>query len=137
MEKHYDLTDLELETYFKSCTLNPTIFNHEAHLRLAWIYITKYGEKEAIKIICTQLMQFVSFVEAKDKYNQTLTIAAVKIVAHFINKSNSGTFQEFISEFPRLKYNFKDLINIHYKFDVFNSEIAKKRFIEPDLEPFD
>jgi hypothetical protein len=137
MEKHVDLTDLEFEERFQNCTLNPEIFTHEAHLRLAWIHITKYGEEAAIRNICKQLIAFVEFVGARDKYNQTLTIAAIKAVCHFIKKTSSDTFQDFILEFPKLKYNFKDLMNIHYKVDIFNSEKAKKEFLEPDLEPFD
>ena len=137
MEKHFDFTDLEFENSFKNCTLNPEIFSHEAHLRLAWIHITKDGEEAAIQNICSQLIKFVEFVGAKSKYNQTLTIAAIKAVHHFIKKSRSYTFQDFISEFPQLKYNFKDLMNTHYKVDIFKSEIAKKEFLEPDLVPFD
>ncbi len=136
MEKHFDLTDAEFENQFRNCALSPELFSHEAHLRLAWIHVTKYGEEMAIENICTQLVTFVTFVGAKDKYNKTLTIAAIKAVQHFIKKSNSTTFQEFISEFPRLKYNFKDLMNFHYQIDVFNSEEAKKEFLQPDLVPF-
>jgi hypothetical protein len=137
MEKHFDLTDLAFEKKFKNGTLNPEIFSHEAHLRLAWIHITKYGEEAAIQNICTQLAAFVKFVGAEDKYNQTLTIASIKAVRHFIKKSSSDTFQDFISEFPRLKYNFKDLMNLHYKVDIFDSDKAKNEFLEPDLIPFD
>jgi hypothetical protein len=137
MEKHFDFPDSEFEKGFKNCTLNPEIFSHEAHLRLAWIHITKYGEEAAIQNICSQLIRFVEFVGAKGKYNQTLTIAAIKAVHHFIKKSRSNTFQDFIFEFPQLKYNFKDLMNTHYKVDIFKSEIAKKKFLEPDLVPFD
>jgi len=67
----------------------------------------------------------------------TLTIAASKAVAHFIQKSKSNSFHDFILEYPRLKNNFKDLMNAHYKIDIFNSAKAKKEFIEPDLLPFD
>lgn len=137
MEKHLELTDLEFEVNFKNCTLNPDIFSHEAHLRLAWIHITKYSEETAIRNICSQLISFVKFVGATGKYNQTLTIAAIKAVSHFVKKSKSKTFQDFIIEFPRLKNNFKDLMNCHYSVDIFNSPKAKKEFVEPDLMPFD
>lgn len=137
MEKHYELTDAEFESRFENCTLNPEIFSHEAHLRLAWIHVKKYGEKNAIRNVCSQLKAYVKFVGAEGKYNETLTIAAVKAVFHFINKSNSDTFQDFILEFPRLKYNFKDLMSTHYSVDIFKSENAKKEFLEPDLIQFD
>jgi len=137
MEKHFELSDLEFENRFKNCTLNHHTFTHEAHLRLAWIHLTKYGEKAAIENICSQLIAFVDFVGAKAKYNETLTIAAIKAVNHFVNKSDLDTFQNFILEFPRLKYNFKELMKTHYSVDIFNSESVKKQFVEPDLVPFD
>jgi len=55
----------------------------------------------------------------------------------FCLKSKLDNFRDFIEEFPRLKYNFKDLLAQHYGIDIFNSEIAKCSFLEPDLLPFD
>ncbi|MCA0237545.1 MAG: hypothetical protein LCH81_14295 [Bacteroidetes bacterium] len=136
MEQHHSLTDQEFEKQFEACTLAPELFTHEAHLRLAWIHIQKYGELAAINNVCAQLIRYVEFLGARDKYNQTLTVAAVKAVSHFINKSKSANFADFIEEFPRLKYNFRDLINCHYAVDIYNSEAAKEVFIEPDLLPF-
>ena len=40
-------------------------------------------------------------------------------------------------EFPRLKNNFRELISSHYGFDIYNSEKAKMKYLEPDLLPFD
>ena len=37
MEQHYTLTDNEFEKQFQTSSLDPAIFTHEAHLRLAWI----------------------------------------------------------------------------------------------------
>ena len=137
MEPHFTLTDTEFEVQFENCTLDPAIFTHEAHLRLAWIHVNKYGVEKAVQNVCMQLMAFVNFVGAGDKYNQTLTVAAVKAVAHFINKSGHNNFAKFITDFPRLKYNFKELMQAHYSIDIFQSEKAKKEFLQPDLLPFD
>ena len=137
MENHFDLSDSDFEKKFISCKLNPLVFTHEAHLRLAWININKYGIKQAEKNIQNQLQKFVKFVGAKDKYNMTLTLAAIKAVYHFMLKSNSHNFKDFITEFPQLKYNFKELMDCHYGFDIYTSEKAKTVFLEPDLIPFD
>jgi hypothetical protein len=136
-EAHFQLTDAEFENQFERGTLDPALFNHEAHLRLAWIHLAKYGEVQAIENINQQLIQFVEIVGAKDKYNRTLTIGAIKAVHHFMKKSKSHTFHDFIKEFPRLKYNFKELIGKHYTTDIFNSAKAIKEFIEPERLPFD
>ena len=137
MENRFELTDSEFEQQFNSCEMDPTLFSHEAHLRLAYIHIGKYGHDQAIKNVCDQLMAFVSHLGATDKYNTTLTVAAVKAVYHFMQKSKANDFKGFIAEFPQLKFEFKRLMHCHYDFDIFNSQKAKKTFLEPNLRPFD
>ena len=137
MEKHFELSDTEFEQDFIQCKLNPSDFSHEAHLRLAWININKYGIEQAEKNVQNQLQKFVEFVGAKDKYNMTLTLAATKAVYHFMLKSNTDNFKDFITEFPRLKNSFKELMAAHYGFDIYHSNRAKTEFLEPDLIPFD
>ena len=137
MEKHYDLNDSEFKEQFINCELNPSDFTHEAHLRLAWIFIGEYGPQIAENKLQTSLRKFVEHAGANDKYNTTVTVAAAKAVSHFKSKSNSDNFRDFIIEFPRLKANFKDLLAQHYGFDIYNSKKAKVEFLKPDLLPFD
>jgi len=137
MQNHLELSDQQFEEAFNSFALSPSLFTHEAHLRLAWIHITKYGIDKALENIPNQIIQFVDNVGARDKYNHTLTIAAVKAVYHFTLKSASTDFPNFIKAFPRLKYNFKDLLACHYGVDIFNNELAKVEYLAPDLLPFD
>jgi len=136
MEAHYQLSDAEFKRQFADCELDPSIFSHEAHLRLAWIHIQQYGLEQAIENIQAQLKKFVSHVGAEDKYHETLTVAAVQAVSHFMEQSQSENFKDFIGEFPQLKHSFKELIGSHYSFDVFSSDKARTVFLEPDLLPF-
>lgn len=136
MEAHYQLDDQAFEISFRNGTLLPALFSHEAHLRLAWIHIHRYGEQQAIENICTQLLSFVQALQAADKFNKTLSVAAVKVVYHFYQKSTSDNFQDFIAEFPRLKHNFKALLETHYQMNIYQDERAKQRYLEPDLLPF-
>lgn len=136
MTSHLELSDDAFEILFSTCQLNPELFTHEAHLRLAWIHIKKYGETQAIENISTQLLNFVTWLGAVDKYNTTVTIAAIKAVHHFTQKSQSATFTDFIQEFPQLKFNFKELLRTHYRVDIFKLERAKQEFLKPDLLPF-
>ncbi|MGB5435842.1 MAG: hypothetical protein WBM98_08125, partial [Maribacter sp.] len=120
MENHFELSDLEFEHWFESCLLDPLIFNHEAHLRLAYIHIKKYGEQKAIDNVCSQLMAYVTHLGATDKYNTTLTVAAVKAINHFMQKNSKMDFKGLITEFPQLKFGFKRLMQCHYSFDIFD-----------------
>ncbi|PRX57282.1 hypothetical protein [Flagellimonas meridianipacifica] len=131
------MTNSEFEKQFEAGILPPELFTHEAHIRLAWIHITQYGIDKAISNIVNQIQGYTTKLGVPDKFNKTLTIAAVRAVYHFMLKSNCSDFQSFIIENPRLKFNFKDLMASHYGFDIYTSLEAKKNFLEPDLLPFD
>lgn len=137
MERHWKLTDEAFEERFSTGKFRPLWFTHEAHVRLAWIYITKYGATLAFQKYSEQLYEFAIKYNATSKYNATVTYAAIKIVAHYIQKSASNNFKDFITEFPQLRANFKELLAKHYSSDIFTSEIAKKTILEPDLIPFE
>jgi len=137
MSSHFQLTDSQFEQDFQNASLDPKLFDHEAHLRLAWIHINAYGIDTAIDTIARQLKNYTKSLGAEDKYNETVTIAAIRAVYHFMLKSESDNFMDFIMEFPRLKLNFKELLSQHYGFDVFSNEEARITFIAPDLLPFE
>jgi len=137
MEKHKELNDCEFETQFENCTFDSHIFSHEAHLRLAWIHIKKYSLEKACQNICEQILLFDKTHDKGEKFHTTLTIASLKIMYHFMKKASSETFQGLLEEFPQLKTAFKELIDTHYSFDVYNSEQAKKEYLAPDLVIFD
>lgn len=136
MERHYELTDDEFQKQFQDCTLEPDIFTHEAHLRLAWIHIRQSGVDKAIENIRFQLKRFVANIGAADKYNETVTVAAIKAVSHFMNTSKKDTFKDFIVENQQLKFNFRKLLASHYQTDIFNSTIAREKYLTPELLPF-
>ncbi|MEM7484275.1 MAG: hypothetical protein AAF348_03615 [Bacteroidota bacterium] len=131
------MIDKEFEQQFERGELPPDLFTHEAHLRLAWIHVTQYGIDTAVKNVTQQIKRYTQKLNATDKYNHTLTVAAVRAVYHFALKSKSNTFSDFIKEFPRLRFNFKELMACHYGFDIYKSPLAKHKYLQPDLLPFD
>lgn len=137
MKNHNILTDAEFERQFAAATLDPAVFTHEAHLRLAWIHLTRYGLNQAIENITGQLKNYTRAVGAAAKYNETVTVAAIYAVSHFMIRSACKDFPSFIVENSQLKTRFKDLIFTHYRTDIFKSEHAKSNFLQPELLPFD
>nr|WP_299172887.1 hypothetical protein [uncultured Allomuricauda sp.] len=134
---HSQLNDREFQELFKTTALSPHLFTHEAHLRLAWLYLKKYGEKKAVDKACNEIRQFDKLHGNGDKFNTTVTVASVKTVHHFMQKSGSTDFGAFIKEFPRLKFAFRALLDQHYGIDIFSSEQARVSYIEPDVLPFE
>ena len=136
MKDHWQFTDEEYEKAFESYQLKPGMFSHEAHLRLAYIHIKKYGRSQAEINMCDQIKGYAESLGFFDKFNKTVTVAAVKVMDHFIQKSSSNSFQELIQEHPSLLTNFREILSQHYGFNVFGDKRAKQVYIEPDLLPF-
>lgn len=136
MQDHSRLSDEEFEQQFERCTFKPRKFSHEAHLRLAYIHIQKYGLKQAEENMVGQIKAYADYYGANEKFNKTVTIAAVKAMHHFMEKATSNSFYDLMKEFPRLTTNFKDVLGQHYSFNVFSDSRAKKEFILPDLLSF-
>lgn len=131
------LIDQDFEEEFYACSLDPKLFSHEAHLRLTWIHINKYGIDKALSNIPNQIKRYVASLGAQDKYNETVTIAGVKAVYHFALRSETNNFSDFILENKALLEDFKGLLLTHYKTNIFESDHAKRTFLEPELLPFD
>ena len=89
IESHRLLTDKEFDEQIQNCILNPSVFTHEAHLRLAWLHVRQYGIDKAIGNIRKQLQNFVAHHGVTDKYNDTVTVASVKAVYHFMLRSKT------------------------------------------------
>lgn len=129
--------DLAFLSSFEACDLEPGTFTHKAHIRLAWINLNQNSIDQAIDASRRQLKAFVKAVGAEEKYHETVTVAAVRIVYHFFLKDKGGGFEDFIEKHPRLLSNFKELYEGHYGFDLFGSQEAKENYVEPDKMAFD
>ena len=105
-EKHHLLTNDEFEQKLSSCTLPAVIFTHEAHLRISYLYITKYGLEKAIDLLSDQLAKIDNKYGDGTKFNKTLTVASAKVLNHFIEKTKAIDFNGLLKEFPNLKTNF-------------------------------
>jgi len=118
MTNKTQLTDNQLLERIESCTLDPTDFTHETMLRLTWILINKYGLDKAIIKNNEIKENFFITVFRNDKFNITLTKAYTEILYHFMERSSTNDFEKLLREFPRLKYNFKNLVKTHYGYNI-------------------
>lgn len=112
------LTDDELLKKIEDCTLDPTHFTHETMLRLSWILINKYGLDKAVHKNNEIKENYFKNALKSDKFNITLTKAYTEIMHHFMDKTSTNSFEKLLKEFPRLKFNFKNLVKTHYGYNI-------------------
>ncbi|SDX29890.1 hypothetical protein SAMN05444411_104147 [Lutibacter oricola] len=113
------LSDRELLVQFENCSLPPEELTHEVMLKISWILIRKYGVKQAIVKNIELKQQFFIKAMNSDKFNKTLTKAYTEILHHFMELSATpNNFDKVIREFPRLKFNFQNLVKTHYGYNI-------------------
>lgn len=113
------MSKTELLEQIENCTLPADEFNHEIMLKLAWILINKYGvEKAVVKNAEIKENYFINALNS-DKFNKTLSRAYVEIMYYFMQQSaNPADFNRILNAFPRLKFNFRDLVKTHYGYNI-------------------
>jgi hypothetical protein len=124
------LNDTAFLNEVENCTLDPKLFTHKAQLKLAWILINKYGLEIATLKNCKIKEQFYLNVLNNSKFNLPLTKAYTEILCYFMEKSSTQDFDKLLGEFPRLKYNFKELVKTHYGYNILK-EHRKEEKINP------
>lgn len=118
MTKQINLTDEQLLEKIEDCSLDTSYFTHETLLRLSWILINKYGLNTAIEKNREIKENYYINALKSDKFNTTLTKAYTEILHHFMEKTSTNNFDKLLREFPRLKYNFKNLVKTHYGYNI-------------------
>jgi hypothetical protein len=127
-------TDQEFVRMFEACELADDNFHHRDHIRLAWIYLERYGELEARGQIARAIRKFASHYGKSDKYHETITVAWLRLIASAIARVPvDASFEDLTAAAPELLD--KRTIEKFYSTAVLASEVARTYWLEPDLQP--
>ncbi len=72
------------------------VFGHRQHLRLAWILICRHGLDAATPEIERRLRDMAAAHGMPERYNRTLTLFWVRLVAHISERRPAATFAGFL-----------------------------------------
>lgn len=127
--------DLEFRNQMESSEFPASEFNHRAHIRLAYIYLSGNTTDESTESMRETLNRFlIHHGVDPSKYHATLTKAWILAVHHFMNKSgDSKSADEFIDRNPEMLDT--KIMMIHYSAEVLFSDEARTAFVQPDLDP--
>lgn len=121
---------------FEKRELGPEHFDHTGHLLMAWVHLSHYQADEATRRVCDGVRDLASAFGAPEKYSHTLTIAFMRIINQRMQGQPAGEFESFLDANPDLVRDAQSLLLRHYSRERLNSEEARQRWVEPDLEPF-
>ena len=97
------MTDAELVRRFEDASLSGREFTHALHVRVAWIYLERYGRDEALERMTGGLRRLVARLGQPDKFDRDLTRAWIDVI-HAARTSHPGarSFEELAAACPHL-----------------------------------
>ncbi len=109
-------------------------FHHHDHLRLAWMLIDHHGPERAGDVLAALLRHVAEAHGRPERYHETLTRFWLRIVVHVRDRRPElADLDAAISALPILLD--KDLPFRHWSRSAMASEVARRRWLEPDLVP--
>jgi len=146
------MTDDEFLAAFEECKLHRKDWTHEAHVRMAWLYLMRIESDGAVVDLvrngikklnaefvyreqnrCVVLPAREPDPRGLDGYHETITVAFVTVIASRIVPDED--FLAFRDRNPDLFDRTFPALLKHYTPERLYSSPAKMEFIEPDLEP--
>lgn len=148
------LSDGEFLRQFETGTLPYIHWTHRAHLRVAYLYVTRFGLTDAIPKVTAGIRAYNQAQKIVDTptsgYHETMTVAWLHLVAAMLAEygptgaitpgappilgPDAPPSQEFLAAQTQLHE--KKLLRLFYSRERFLSPEAKYSFIPPDLAPF-
>ena len=131
------MNDVEFLTAFEECTLTPADWTHEAHVRMAWLYLTQYDYEPALRFIRSGIQHLNARVLKKDlAYHETITVAFARLIESTRRMLPAKhTLSDLKLHAPDLFDRQLSAVVKYYSRDRLFSNEARSSWIEPDLAP--
>ncbi|MFT3924109.1 MAG: hypothetical protein QM778_16355 [Myxococcales bacterium] len=131
------MDDDQLWAAFNDGSLRAAAWNHEAHLRMAYLFLKRFEFDEAhlrLRAGIIRLNERHGVVESAARgYFETMTRAWLYLVAEATRRTQGAGSLELLSQAPELRD--RTSIQRHYSPELLATSRARAIFLEPDREP--
>ena len=126
------MTDRELMDAFESGTLDPALFHHRQHVRVAWICLREGSLIDALSRFVASLRRFATSAGSPGLYHETITFAFLFLIHERMQKGMAGTFDDFAEANADLFRWKPSVLERYYRTETLGSELARRTFVMPD-----
>ena len=120
---------------FEKGTIDPELFDHEAHVYIAWSYLQQCELKESIDRFCEALRRLTKKAGIESKYHETLTWFFMILIAERQSESASNDWQTFKRRNADLLATGPSIVRDYYSDERLGSTTARSQFVMPDRLP--
>jgi hypothetical protein len=127
------MTDCELIEQFELGTLSNENFHHPEHVRVAFLYLSRYPVLEALQVFCTALRKFAAAHGKPQLYHETITWAYIFLIRERMARVGKKQDWEDFARNNTDLLTWKDgLLSQYYREETLRSDLARSIFILPD-----
>jgi len=131
------MTDDELVVAFEGCTIRNEEFHHEDHVRMGFLYMSRFPGLEGIRRFCEGLERLAAASGKTSLYHETITWVFLLLIRERIARTvqRSGrlpSWDEFAAHNKDLLKGKDNVLKEYYKDETLKSELARKTFVLPD-----
>lgn len=129
------MTDQEFIRAFEACTLPAERFDHQGHLRLAWLYLRDFPLAVAEQKTAEGIRRYATSLGAADKYHATVTGFLLRYLAALTRVFPAENWPEFRDQSASHFADTLGLLRQCYSAECLHSDEAKATYLEPDRRP--
>jgi hypothetical protein len=127
------MTDDELLSGFEGCTLPNEEFHHQEHVRVAFLYLSRYPALQALERFSGALRRFAEAHGKVMLYHETVTWAYILLIRERMARTElPQSWPEFRDGNPDLFDRKRDILKRYYRPETLQSDLAKRMFLLPD-----
>jgi hypothetical protein len=128
------MTDTEFLEAFETCSLPEDQWTHEAHVRMAWLYLQKIPLSDAIPVVRDGIKRYNASLMKFLAYHETITQAFLHVISQRIQHSGDReSFADFCNENQDLLDRNMTALLIYYRKETLFSQAARDVFVKPDV----
>lgn len=120
---------------FENSTIDPGIFDHEAHILVGWRYLQHYSLPNAITRFTCALRRLTRKLGVPTKYHETITWFYLLQIAERRADETVPDWAAFKAANADLFEKNPSLIQKYYSKSLLSSDTARRLFVFPDLQP--
>jgi hypothetical protein len=118
---------------FENCSLSGADFHHAEHVRMAFLYLTRYPVLEAMERCSVGLARFAAANGKPERYNETITWALLLLIRERMARGGvASSWKEFAEGNADLLSWENNILKKYYREETLSSGLAKRCFLFPD-----
>ena len=127
------MSDNEFLACFEAASLPNDGFHHTDHVRMAFLFLSRYPALEALRRFCESLQRFAAAHGKPQLYHETITWAFVLLIRERMARAGcSQSWIEFAAANADLLAWKDHVLKKYYREETLKSPLARSTFLFPD-----